>query len=150
MPAPEPGPGALTEWSREALIERVRELEAQRLALETQLQETQEKLAEARAFIAELQRRLFGPKAEKLSSEQEQQLEQLACDLQEEARKPPSVIRQVLEEEQRARRKPRPRRNPCRWPWKPRRSSWSRRARSALIVAPRGSVSGRRSAKSLI
>jgi transposase len=112
MPAPEPGPGALTEWSREALIERVRELEAQRLALETQLQETQEKLAEAQAFIAELQRRLFGPKAEKLSSEQEQQLEQLACDLQEEARKPPSVIRQVLEEEQRARRKPRPRRHP--------------------------------------
>jgi hypothetical protein len=55
---------ALTELSREALVERVRELEAK-------LHETQEKLAEAQAFIAELERQLFGPKAEKLSAEQE-------------------------------------------------------------------------------
>jgi hypothetical protein len=62
------------------------------LELEAQLRETQEKLAEAQAFIAELQRQLFGPKAEKLSSEQKKQLEQLAGDLQEEARKPPRAI----------------------------------------------------------
>jgi transposase len=93
---------ALAELSREGLVERVRELEAQ-------LRETQEKLAEAQAFIAELQRQLFGPRAEKLSAEQEKQLEQLASDIREEAHKPPPLVQQVLEEEQRARRRSRPR-----------------------------------------
>lgn len=92
----------LTNGSREVLLERVRELEAQ-------LRETQEKLAEAQAFIAELQRQLFGPKAEKLSTEQEKQLEQLASDIREETRKPPPLVQQVLEEEQRAQRRSRPR-----------------------------------------
>ena len=86
----------------EAVVEHVLELEAQ-------LQETKEKLAEAQAFIAELQQQLFGPKAEKLSPEQKRQLEQLASDIQEEARKPPPAIQLVLIEEQRAQRRPRPR-----------------------------------------
>jgi transposase len=102
MESSEASLAALTELSREALVERVRELEAQ-------LREMQEKLAEAQAFIAELQRQLFGPKAEKLSSEQEKQLEQLASDIREEARKPPPLVQQVLEEEQRAQRRPHPR-----------------------------------------
>jgi transposase len=89
----------------EAVVEQVLELEAQ-------LRETQEKLAEAHAFLAELARQLFGPKAEKLSAEQEKQLEELASDIREEARKPSPVVQQVLEEEQRAQRKPRRRRHP--------------------------------------
>jgi transposase len=93
---------ALLELSREALVERVRELEAQ-------LRETQEKLAEAQAFIAELKRQLFGPKAEKLSPEQQGQLDELAADIREQVRKPPPLVQQVLEEEQWAQRRSRPR-----------------------------------------
>jgi len=111
MPSPETASVNLTEWTREELIQRVRELDAQKVELESQLRETQEKLAEAQAFIAELQRQLFGPKAEKLSSEQEKQLEQLASDLREEAQKPSPLIQQVLVEEHR-RRRPRPQRHP--------------------------------------
>ena len=94
-----------TTWSREALLYRVRELEAE-------LRETQEKLAEAQAFIAELQRQLFGPQAEKLSAEQKKQLEELAADIQEQSRRPPPAVQQVLEEERRAQRKPRRPRHP--------------------------------------
>jgi len=111
MPSPETSSVNLTEWTREELIQRVRELDAQKVELEAQLRETQEKLAEAQAFIAELQRQLFGPKAEKLSSEQEKQLEQLASDLREEAQKPSPLIQEVLVEEHR-RRRPRPQRHP--------------------------------------
>jgi transposase len=98
--------------SREALLNRVWELEAQLRETQEQLAEAQEQLAEAQAFIAELQRQLFGPKAEKLSAEQEKQLEQLAADIQEQARQPSPVVQQVLEEEQRAQRKPRRPRHP--------------------------------------
>src|SRR5437879_9915080 len=109
MPSPETASINLTEWTREELIQRVRELDAQKVELESQLRETQEKLAEAQAFLAELQRQLFGSKAEKLSAEQEKQLEQLASDIREEARKPPPLVQQVLEAEQRAKRRSRPR-----------------------------------------
>lgn len=102
MEWPEVLPPDPAQWSREALLERVQELE-------TELRETQEKLAEAQAFIAELKRQLFGAKAEKLTAEQEKQLEQLASDIREEARKPPALIQQVLEAEQRAQRRSRPR-----------------------------------------
>ena len=101
----EPEAADLSTWSREALLERVQQLEGQ-------LRETQEKLAEAQALLAELQRQLFGPQAEKLSAEQEKQLDQLSSDIREEARKPPALVEQVLEEEQRARRKPRRARHP--------------------------------------
>jgi transposase len=121
-----------TRWSREALLYRVRELEAQlretrerfaqtqeRFAetqgelAETQekLAEAQEKLVEAQAFIAELQRQLFGSKAEKLSAEQKKQLEQLASDIREQARGPSPAVEEVLKEERRAQRKPRRRRH---------------------------------------
>jgi transposase len=95
--------------SREALLDRVRELEAQLHETREQLAEAQEKLAEAKSFIAELQRQLFGAKAEKLSGEQEKQLEQLAVDIQEQARQPSPLVQQVLEEERRASQKRRPR-----------------------------------------
>jgi transposase len=59
----------------------------------------EELLAEARAYIAELKRQLFGPKADKLSPEQEEQLRQLAGDLQEQVQRPPPVSRDLLEPE---------------------------------------------------
>ena len=40
----------------------------------------QDQLAEARAYIAELKQQLFGPKADKLTPEQEEQLQQLAAE----------------------------------------------------------------------
>jgi len=52
------------------------------------LMEVQVQLAEAKAYIAELKRQLFGSKGEPLSAEQEAQLEQLADDAQEQAKKP--------------------------------------------------------------
>ena len=52
------------------------------LQLQEQLAEKEQLLAQARAYIAELKRQLFGPKADKLSPEQEEQLRQVAGDLQ--------------------------------------------------------------------
>jgi transposase len=57
----------------------------------------QEQLTEARAYIAELKRQLFGPKADKLSPEQEEQLRQVAGDLKDQAQRPPPVSQDVLE-----------------------------------------------------
>lgn len=87
----------VTELSRNALIERVRELEAQ--------------LAEAQTQIAELRRQLFGPKAEKLSAEQQAQLDTLSADLREDEQQPSPLIREVLVEEHQ-RRRPQPARHP--------------------------------------
>ena len=56
-------------------------------------------LAEARAYIAELKRQLFGPKADKLSPEQEEQLRQLTGDLREQAQRPAPLSQEVLEPE---------------------------------------------------
>ena len=59
--------------------------------------ELQEQLSEARTYIAELQRQLFGPKADKLTPEQEEQLRQVTGDLQEHHQQPPPVSQDVLE-----------------------------------------------------
>ncbi|MGH8337550.1 MAG: IS66 family transposase, partial [Gammaproteobacteria bacterium] len=69
-------------------------------------------LAEAKAFIAELTRRLFGQKADKLSPEQEEELKEVAEDVQEQLQRPPPISRQCLEEElegEKETRPPRPR-----------------------------------------
>lgn len=65
----------------------------QELARQAQL------LAEARAYIAELKQQLFGPKADRLTPEQEAQLEQLTGDLREQAQRPPPLSQEVLEPE---------------------------------------------------
>ena len=49
--------------------------------------------------VAELKRQLFGPKADKLTPEQEAQLQQLAGDAQEQAQRPPPLSQEVLEPE---------------------------------------------------
>ena len=53
-------------------------------------------LAEARTYIAELKRQLFGPKADKLTPEQEEQLRQLTGDLCEQAQRPAPLSQEVL------------------------------------------------------
>jgi transposase len=63
------------------------------------LKQTQLDLAEAKGFIAELTRQLFGQKADKLSPEQEEQLQEVAGDLQEQAQRATPISRQCLEEE---------------------------------------------------
>jgi transposase len=75
----------------------LREKEQQLAALEQEAARREQLLLEARAYIAELQRQLFGPKADKLSPEQEEQLRQVAGDLQEHHQRPPPVSQDVLE-----------------------------------------------------
>jgi len=65
--------------------------------LQEQLSSKEQLLAEARAYIAELKQQLFGAKADKLTSEQEEQLQQLAGEAQEQAQRPPPLGQEVLE-----------------------------------------------------
>ena len=67
-------------------------------ALQEQLGQKTEQLAQAQALIAELKRELFGAKADKLNAEQEQQLRQLLEDVQEQNQRPPPLSRELLEE----------------------------------------------------
>jgi hypothetical protein len=62
-----------------------------------ELVERDQLLAEARSYIAELKRQLLGPKADKLTPEQEEQLRQLTADVQEQAQRPPPLSQEVLE-----------------------------------------------------
>jgi hypothetical protein len=57
------------------------------------------------AFIAELKRQLSGSKAEKLSPEQQAQVEEIFADLREQQQRPEPLCQQVLEEEQKAQRR---------------------------------------------
>lgn len=71
-------------------------LQEQLAVREQALAEKEQLLAEARAYIAELKQQLFGPKADKLTPEQEEQLRQLTGDVQEQAQRPPPLSREVL------------------------------------------------------
>ena len=75
----------------------LRQQEQELVERQQELIKQQELLAEARTYIAELKRQLFGPKADKLNPEQEEQLRQVAGDLQEHNQRPPPVSRDVLE-----------------------------------------------------
>lgn len=97
------------------------QIEAKLCATQQELQKTQEELAikeallrEAEAHIAELKRQLFGPKADKLTPEQEEQLKELAGDLKDQAQRDPPLTQQFLKEEKKEqrRRKKRGRRSP--------------------------------------
>lgn len=93
--------------TRQQLQERNAELQKRTEELEQTQQELEahkQKLAEAQAVIADLQQQLFGPKAEKLTPEQEEQLSQLAGDLEAEAERPPPLSREVVEQEQKTER----------------------------------------------
>ena len=86
--------------------------------LQEQLTQKEQLLAEARAYIAELKQQLFGPKADKLTPEQEDQLRQLTRDLQEQAQRPAPLSQEVLEPESSSQEKaePEPKRSACRHP----------------------------------
>src|SRR5437667_3148019 len=80
------------------------------------LMEVQVQLAEAKAYIVELKRQLFGSKGEPLSAEQEAQLDQLADDAQEQAKSPAPATLEVLEEEEQAKKERRKSKRPSRHP----------------------------------
>ena len=82
--------------SREELLA---ELASNPAAVAEYALQLQEQLSEARTYIAELKRQLFGPKADKLTPEQEEQLRQVAGDLKEHNQRPPPVSQDVLEPE---------------------------------------------------
>jgi transposase len=101
----------LAEYERlKALAER---LQAENVTLQQQIQaqkeEYEQRLAEAQAQIEELRKQLFGPKAEHLTPEQEEQLKQLNQDLQDEAQRPAPVSDEILQDEDRASRRRRQR-----------------------------------------
>ena len=67
--------------------------------LQALTQEYDEKLTDAEAQIAELKRELFGPKADRLTPEQQEQLSTLDRDLEAEAQRPEAASDGVLDEE---------------------------------------------------
>jgi len=95
----------LAEQPLETIVEQM-------LTLEEQLRQKQEELAEAQTFIAELKRQLFGPKAEKLSREEQEQIDEIVSDLREQRQRPDPLSKQVLEEERKTQRQRRPPRHP--------------------------------------
>jgi transposase len=91
----------LAEQSLEAIVDKM-------LALEEQLCQREEELAEAQAFIAELKRQLFGAKAEKLTPEQTAQVQEIVIDLKEQQQRPDPLSHQILKEERTIERQRRP------------------------------------------
>ena len=81
-----------------ALVDYALQLQEQLTQKDQLLAEKDQSLAEAQALIAELKQQLFGSRADKLNEEQEQQLQQLAGDLKEQAQRPPPLSKEVLEE----------------------------------------------------
>jgi transposase len=93
--------------------EELRQRQEQLQQREEQLRQKEEQLAEAQAFLEELKRQLFGSQGERLSPEQESQVDELARDLEEQQRRPDPVSKQVLKEEREAQRRRRPRHPFC-------------------------------------
>ena len=109
---------ALKQEQLAALQQEAAQKQQQLATLEQEAAQREELLTEARAQIAELKRQLFGPKADKLTPEQEEQLRQLAGDLQEHAQRPPPTSQDVLapdppaKDQEKLKRPPRRRRHP--------------------------------------
>ena len=85
-----------------AAHERLREEQAQLQAENDRLREA---VDEARALIAELRRQVFGPKADRLTPEQEEQLKQILRDLKAAAHRPGPVSDEVLTEDEKKKTK---------------------------------------------
>jgi len=84
--------------------------------LQTLTQAYDQKLAEAQAQIAELQRELFGPKAERLTPEQQGQMHELLQDVEAEGQRPGAESAEVVEGEEPENRRPPQRRRGVRHP----------------------------------
>ena len=78
--------------------------------VQTLLQAYDQKLAEARAQIAQLERELFGPKSERLTREQQEQMHQLLQDVEAEGQRPGAESAEVLESKEAEKRPPQRRR----------------------------------------
>ena len=83
---------AQLEMENSELRDLVRDLQELKL-------EYEQKIAEFESLIAKLKRELFGPKADCLTPEQEEQLLDLADDLEDEAQRPDADSEGLLEEE---------------------------------------------------
>jgi transposase len=94
------------------LVEQMLGLEEQLRWKEELLRQKEAELAQAQAFIEELKQRLIRHQAEKLSSEQEAQIEEIVCDLREQGQRPEPLIQQVLTEERKTQRQRRAPRHP--------------------------------------
>jgi len=95
-------PGGVAEYALQLQAQLQEQADQHQQELRQQEQELrrhQQLLQEARAYIAQLKRQLFGPKADKLTPEQEEQLRQVAGDLKEHNQRPPPVSQDVLEPE---------------------------------------------------
>ena len=91
--------------NNEDLLAEYERLRAEAERLKSENLQLREQLKEAQLLIAQLRRELFGPKSDKLTPEQEQQLNALNQDLQEEAKRPASLSDEVLEREDRTARR---------------------------------------------
>lgn len=94
---------------------RAAQLEAENAVLRAQNTQLRDQLLQAQEEIADLKRQLFGAKAERLTPEQEAQLQTLEQDLADQARRPRPTSDEVLAEERRRdpeRTPPRRRRRP--------------------------------------
>jgi len=97
--------GHAAQWH--AATERLREETAQLQAENTRLRDA---VDNARALIDELRRQVFGPTADRLTPEQEEQLKQILRDLKAAAARPGPVSDEVLSADQKKKTGPRRRR----------------------------------------
>jgi transposase len=77
---------------------------------EHKVSDYEQRLSEARRLIAQLRRQVFGSKAERLTSIQQEQLQQLTLDLELQALRPGPVLEHILEEDRPAKERSRRRR----------------------------------------
>ncbi|MGH8094151.1 MAG: IS66 family transposase [Chthoniobacterales bacterium] len=84
--------------------------QAQMAEARAQIADVQAKFADAQAQIADLKRELFGPKADRLTPEQEDQMKNLLQDMEAETQRPAPDSDPVLDEEESGNRKKRRRR----------------------------------------
>lgn len=82
----------------QGIVEYAFQLQEQLQNREQALREKEQLLTQAQALIADLQRELFGAKADKLDAQQEEQLRQLVGDVQEQNQRPPPLSQEVLAE----------------------------------------------------
>lgn len=89
----------IAQAQREAgrVVDQLLNLEFQVAEQQKALIEKEQTIAEQQALIAQLQRMLFGATSEKLTPEQEEQLGQVAGDLEDQAQRPAPDSEEVLE-----------------------------------------------------
>jgi len=92
----------LREWAArdpEGALQALWKSQQELLQTREELQEKEQQLLQAQAEIAELKRQLFGSKADKLSSQQQAQVQELLDDFKQQTDRPPPLLEQILEED---------------------------------------------------